>query len=99
MTLYLGVHPGLSGVFKKRKIEEAMGSEVDLGEERGGMKVNMKKITVSNSQKISKNIILKRTKELDIVVHACNPSARERQEESWELLGSQFIITALLQTN
>lgn len=34
MTLYLGVHPGLSGVFKKRKIEEAMGSEVDLGEER-----------------------------------------------------------------
>lgn len=34
-----------------------------------------------------------------MVVHACNPSTGERQEESCELLGSQFILTAELQTN
>lgn len=33
-----------------------------------------------------------------MVVHACNPSTGERQE-SCELLGSQFILTAELQTN
>lgn len=52
MTLYLGVHPGLSGVLKKRKIEEAMGSEVDLG---GGEGRNEGEYEENYSVKFSKN--------------------------------------------
>lgn len=52
MTLCLGVHPGLCGVLKKRKIEEAMGSEVDLG---GGEGRNEGEYEENYSVKFSKN--------------------------------------------